>query len=384
MKKLLVFTLSFALAFTAFTQARKEINIPNIPGYLTLKCDFHMHSIFSDGEVWPSIRVHEAWRDGLDVISITDHLNYKWSFLKEYVNSEDGNAPYTTAKLTADRMGITLIKGCEINRGMPPGHFNVLFATDINQLQDSNFFYALHVAKAQGAFIQWNHPGIGQKVPYQWFEVHDRLYKQGLINGIEVYNQKTFFPDAVQWANDKKLTITAGSDEHRLIDITYDKDLQRPVTLVFAAENTVESIREAMFAGRTAAYFENQLVGHTVHLTQLFNASVSVIDLPMIIENNAKYIQFKNSSDIDYELELAQKVQGVGLPGKIKLHANRSTLASIKPYTTVAQQDSFKAKYRVVNLKSISGEDVLVEFTFSKIGNIENHPYKKDRYPAVK
>jgi len=384
MKKLLVFTLFLALAFTAFTQVRKEINIPNIPGYLTLKCDFHMHTIFSDGEVWPTIRVHEAWRDGLDVISITDHLNYKWSFLKEYVNSEDGNAPYNTAKLTADRLGITLVKGCEINRGMPPGHFNVLFATDVNQFKDDDFFKALDVAKSQGAFIQWNHPGYSQQIPVEWFEVHDRLYKQGLLHGIEVYNQKTFFPFAVDWANDKKLTITAGSDEHKLTDITYDKDEQRPLTLVFAKENSVESIREAMFAGRTAAFFENQLVGHTDHLTQLFYASVSVIDLPMIIENNAKYIQFENSSDIDYELELVQKVQGVGLPRKIKLNANRSTLASIKPNTTLAQQQSFKAKYRVVNLKSITGEDVLVEFTFNKIGTVENHPYIKEKYPAVK
>ncbi len=331
MKRLFVFTLLSALVFSTFTQVRREINIPNIPGYLTLKCDFHMHTIFSDGEVWPTIRVHEAWRDGLDVISITDHLNYKWSFLLEYVNSEDGNAPYNTAKLTADRLGITLIKGTEINRDMPPGHFNVLFATDINQLKDDDFFKALGVAKDQGAFIQWNHPGVGQRIPLQWFEVHDRLNNQGLLHGIEVYNNKSFYPNAVEWANDKKLTITAGSDIHRLIDMNYYKELHRPLTLVFAKENTVESIREAMFARRTAAYFENQLLGHTDHLTQLFNASVSVIDLPMIIENNAKYIQFKNSSDIDYELELFQKVQAVGLPKRIKLDANRLTLETIKP-----------------------------------------------------
>lgn len=30
---------------------RKEINIPDILGYKTLKCDFHIHTIFSDGVV---------------------------------------------------------------------------------------------------------------------------------------------------------------------------------------------------------------------------------------------------------------------------------------------------------------------------------------------
>jgi predicted metal-dependent phosphoesterase TrpH len=384
MRKIISLLVLLVIIFHIDAQQRKEINMPNIQGYLTLKCDFHMHTIFSDGEVWPGIRVEEAWRDGLDAIAITDHLNYKWSFLKEYINSEDGNAPYNTAKLTADRMGITLIKACEINRGMPPGHFNVLFAKDINQLKDSNFFIALSKAKAQGAFIQWNHPGYSQKIHIQWFEVHDRLFKQGLMQGIEVYNQKVFFPEAVQWANDKKLTITCSSDIHELIDKIVDEKSHRPITLVFAKENSVESMREAMFAGRTAAWFGNQLVGHSEHLIQLFNASVSVIDLPMIIENRAKYIEFKNSSDVDYELELFQKVSGVGMPHKIKLNANRVTLITITPDSTVTQAKSFNAKYKVENLKSISGEDIVIEFTFNKIGSVENHAYKKEKYPEVK
>ncbi|HBG87129.1 MAG TPA: hypothetical protein DEG09_08890 [Marinilabiliaceae bacterium] len=47
---------------------RKEIRIPNVLGYQTLKCDFHMHTIFSDGDVWPAVRVQEAWEEGLDAI----------------------------------------------------------------------------------------------------------------------------------------------------------------------------------------------------------------------------------------------------------------------------------------------------------------------------
>ena len=130
--------------------------------------------------------------------------------------------------------------------------------------------------------------------------------------------------------------------------------------------------------------FGNQLVGHSEHLIQLFNASVSVIDLPMIIENRAKYIEFKNSSDVDYELELFQKVSGVGMPHKIKLNANRVTLITITPDSTVTQAKSFNAKYKVENLKSISGEDIVIEFTFNKIGSVENHAYKKEKYPEVK
>ena len=39
---------------------RQIIQIPDVYGYQALKCDLHMHTIFSDGHVWPSVRVQEA------------------------------------------------------------------------------------------------------------------------------------------------------------------------------------------------------------------------------------------------------------------------------------------------------------------------------------
>ena len=32
---------------------RREIQFPDLPVYQTLKCDLHMHSVFSDGTVGP-------------------------------------------------------------------------------------------------------------------------------------------------------------------------------------------------------------------------------------------------------------------------------------------------------------------------------------------
>lgn len=48
MKVLRLFLLSFILflSVTIFAQERKEIEIPDIPGFYTLKCDFHMHTVF--------------------------------------------------------------------------------------------------------------------------------------------------------------------------------------------------------------------------------------------------------------------------------------------------------------------------------------------------
>ncbi len=59
------------------TRARSPIQLPEVPGYVTLKCDFHIHTVFSDGLVWPSLRAEEAWREGLDAIAITDHIEYQ-------------------------------------------------------------------------------------------------------------------------------------------------------------------------------------------------------------------------------------------------------------------------------------------------------------------
>ena len=42
----------------------RAIEFPDLAGYKTLVCDLHMHTVFSDGSVWPNIRVMEAQKDG--------------------------------------------------------------------------------------------------------------------------------------------------------------------------------------------------------------------------------------------------------------------------------------------------------------------------------
>ncbi len=385
MKNLIVIIISLFSINSINAQSRTEINIPDIPGYVTLKCDFHMHTLFSDGRVWPTIRVYEAWRDGLDVIAISDHINYRWPLFKEYINIDDHNAPYNEAKLTAERLGMTLINAVEINRGMPPGHFNILFAEDVNELADEDFFSALRKAKKQGAYIQWNHPGYGQKGTPKWFDVHDRLYEEGLLHGIEVYNHHTFFSEAVEWAKEKNLVITGNSDVHFLADMIHEKESHRPVTLVFAKDNSPESVKEAVFDGTTAVYFENTIVGKTKLLKQIFNASVKVVDLPMIVENYKRFIQFKNNSDVDYELELLGKIEGVLFPETIKLSSNRITLQTMKIFNdSLITAPSITVKYIVKNLQSISGEQVIVEFEFIKKEPVIEIKLNKTHYPEVK
>ena len=44
-------------AASASAQIRHEIRVPDMPGFHTLVCDFHMHTVFSDGTVWPTVRI---------------------------------------------------------------------------------------------------------------------------------------------------------------------------------------------------------------------------------------------------------------------------------------------------------------------------------------
>ena len=81
--KLTVSILFLFVSVVCFSQTVTEtrtnspiFEIPDIPGYYTMKCDFHMHTVFSDGKVWPDIRVNEAIAEGLDAISITDHVEH--------------------------------------------------------------------------------------------------------------------------------------------------------------------------------------------------------------------------------------------------------------------------------------------------------------------
>ena len=52
---------------------RRAIEFPDTDAYQTLVVDLHTHSVFSDGNVWPSIRMREAALDGLDAIAVTEH-----------------------------------------------------------------------------------------------------------------------------------------------------------------------------------------------------------------------------------------------------------------------------------------------------------------------
>jgi 3',5'-nucleoside bisphosphate phosphatase len=288
---------------------RQNLEIPGFDGFQTLKCDFHMHTVFSDGIVWPTVRVGEAWKEGLDVMAITDHIEY-------LPHSEDMkidlNRSFELARNLAAERNLILIKGTEITRQTPPGHFNALFIADNNEYLggkavSENNREALMRAVGQKAFIFWNHPGWKAATiegSYEWINFVDSLYKEKHLFGIEVFNGNDFYTKALDWAIDHNLTVMSNTDIHGLVDMEYriDDTGHRTMTLVFAKERTEAAVREALEAGRTLAWSGKYLAGKEEHLKNLFQACVKTSPA-YYQKGNTNYYEIRNNSDLYFELQ---------------------------------------------------------------------------------
>lgn len=304
---------------------RNTIRIPDLDGFRTLKCDFHMHTVFSDGIVWPEVRVYEAWEEGLDAIAITDHIEHTPH--KPFVGGSF-NSPYEIACPKAKELGIVLIRGAEITRDMPPGHLNVLFVQNIDKINVPDPMGAIMEAKNQGAFIFWNHPCWKAQQPDSciMFSMHKDLIEKKVISGIEVFNEKEWYPIALKWCLENHLAVIGNSDIHDFTSHYYSMEQwHRPMTLVFSRDTASVSIREALFAGRTVAWFAKYVAGKEDYLQELFRKSV-IVDRPGKAVKGETALTLKNTSDFTFELS------SLSVPGKmVIIHPNESLSIKVKP-----------------------------------------------------
>ena len=301
----------------------RAINFPDTKQYKTLVTDLHTHSVFSDGHVWPNIRVGEALRDGLDVLAVTEHLEYQPH--REDIPNPDRNKSFIEAKAAAGNSDILIINGSEITRNMPPGHINAVFIKDANKLINidpskeeeaqaelekrldelrgrdrkvADYFAlasmwppekAIQAANDQDAFVFWNHPmwgsqksdGIAELMP-----MHKDLIEKGLLI-------------------DNNLAVIGTSDVHNLIDWDYKPHLggHRPVTLVFANSKRENSVKEALKDRRTVIWFKNTLFGIKRNLQPLLEASLSIESASYNNRTQILSVSIKNYSDVLFLLK---------------------------------------------------------------------------------
>ncbi len=349
-----IFGLVFSSEVVFGAWVRREIKIPDVLGYETVKCDFHMHTVFSDGRVWPSVRSEEAWREGLDAFAITDHIEYQPH--KEDMRTNH-NRSYEIARGSAEALGLQIIKGAEITKEMPPGHLNAIFLKDAKALDTAEWKDVVKAAAEQEAFVFWNHPGWKGQQPEGksvWYAEHTELYEKGWLHGIEVVNGGEYYPGAHKWCLEKKLTMVGNSDVHNPTNLDYEfhKGEHRTVTLVLAKEKSKKAIKEALRDRRTVVYWKNNLIGEEKYLRAIFNESIEIINPDVTIKGKGSVnIQIRNKSEIDFELEADGAVDGILAPGKITLYGERTVQLKIKGKSEeFSGKKKMRLAYEVKNL----------------------------------
>ncbi len=347
--------------FTAGLDARSRdpLPVPDLPGYHTLKCDFHMHTVFSDGSVWPAIRVDEAWRDGLDAIAITDHAGYNPH--KDDIRG-DLTRPNAISRPLAEGLGIILIPGVEIMQGNL--HCNALFVTDPNAFEGLELEAALQKARAQDAFVFWNHPGW--KETPQWFPPIASVYEKKLLQGMEIINGLTFYPEAYPWIAEKKLTIMANSDVHAPIAMDY-RPRTRPITLVFAPSRDAAGVREALFARRTAAWMGGEIWGAEEYVRGLWERSAEPMSTEFQFTREVRRValQIRNRSAIPFRMDVKKTAPWLAVSSE-EIPADGIAVVSL-----YAQKDAPMGSHRVdvqleiTNLHVAPGRNLSVQLPLS-------------------
>ena len=321
LQKTTIVLLSAALLAASNTHAQQRMEIPDIPGYKTLKCDFHLHTVFSDGSVWPTLRVNEAARDGLDVIAITEHIDYEgWPEIID----KDYNKPYEIAVEAARNKELIVINGGEISPRVPPYHNNAIFLEDVNKLpieymaethkkfvmkdniKKEELIAPFLEAQKQDAFVFYNHPG------YSWWDkqdtaiftsFHKELHDKGIMKGIEVVNGR-YNIIAHRIAEKYNLTMLGNSDAHGDIFYTY-RDSHRPMTLVFATEKSEEGVKRALLERRTAVYVDDYIIARIPEADALFKASLDINS--EVRDRNGEpiwIVSITNNSSIPYKVRI--------------------------------------------------------------------------------
>lgn len=305
---------------------RKEIFIPQVNGYNVYKADLHTHSVYSDGSVLPKYRVAEAWQDGLDIMAVTEHVEYRPNeaemvkYLEKYTDKKhkkavnykigdgltkegimvDLNTSVVVASKVAKSYGITIIPGLEITRDAGTiGHLNALFTTDNNLIYDPDPYQAVLNARAQGALIQHNHPGWRRNT-VDFSEWQRKVYDEGLVDGVEVVNGEEIYPAIVDRCVERGLFISANTDVHGTTGAEYRAyGVDRPMTLVFAKDKSLESVRESLESQRTLAFAYGNVWGADKLLKGLFLACVKVTNV-----DGRKYL-LTNQSSVPYVIQKA-------------------------------------------------------------------------------
>jgi hypothetical protein len=333
--------------------------------------ELHIHTVFSDGATWPSYRLLEAKRDGLKFVSFTEHDIVT---PKKRDVSKNKNRSYEIARdfidtnfLNLGDMNIAL--GTEVTRNI--GHFNCHFLKDANKLNEKQIHIStfadvstalkpdwqrasivekelepvLEEARRQGGICQWNHPAApsptaGEVVVTPFLE---RMFKTGLISGIEVANGETIYPKAIDVALKYNLYMAGVTDAHIGVDMerAAGEREHRTTTLFLTKGNEASNFSDALHARRTIGLYRSTLIGRPEDVQNIVESMLDLTLASYVKPNEigllGGYATFvlKNNGPIKVDIEVSD-------PGWL---SNRGRYFSVPAGGVVAlKTDKFVAK----------------------------------------
>ena len=365
-----IFSVGEVFVINDYKDMDRIINFPNTDKYKVIVADLHTHSVFSDGAVWPNVRVEEAVRDGIDLLAITEHLEYQPHI--DDIPHPDRNRSFDIAEDIAKNKDLTVINGAEITRMFPPGHINAIFIEDANKLiyldetkiseakeilkevpEESLTNYedlswledaalaslwpvksALIEARNQNAFTFWNHPAwsseefIGQPMLR---EIHKEFFRDNLLHGIEVANGDGYSEEAFRIALEYGLTVLGTSDVHGLIDWDYPSSIgaHRPVTLILSESNSSDAIKSSLFSGKTVVWFKNNLIGLEDNILELTNSYLKAKKVEILENSDIARVEIENVSDMRFIIQVLDQSSVVNESNLIEIAPNEKTVLQI-------------------------------------------------------
>jgi hypothetical protein len=407
------------------TDEARAIEFPDTENYKTLVLDLHTHSVFSDGHVWPTVRVSEALRDGLDGLAITEHLEFQ-PHLSD-IPHPDRNRAFLEARRAAEGQPLTVIPGVEITRLGDPGHINAIFVEDANLLvkqpvsadevprprfstreeaeafsiQNSELFRGAHevsengetfwrpfaddalyqsimnfgfasrldpyvavkAANEQGGFLFWNHPSF-EHTHSELNAFHQQMVQDALLHGIEVANGDRYYPNAHRLALKHDLALIGVSDVHELIEWDYRPGAahnpgHRPVTLVLAEGESIEAMKDALFARRSIVWWKDRLIGREAHVTALLAA---ILTIDSVEETNwGRVIHFRNRSVAPLELRQLSDTHFTSQTSTLKIPPNGVTAVT---FNANADEEAIDLSFEVLNALIAPGETARIRLQY--------------------
>lgn len=293
----------------------RKIDLPAVNGYNAYTADLHIHTVYSDGNVTPQMRVYEAYLEGLDILAITDHQPTS----RPEMLSKDMNRAHELAQQAAEGLDIKLIKGFEIGGYDPIGHINVIFTTDCNaydlgsKVTTEDCDRMFRIAKSQDAVVFANHPGW----PDQDSSLSDYLItniENGTITGIEIFNDREFYPLAIDHANKYGICPLANTDSHNPMALSFDvRNGHRPMNIIFAKDKSDEALKDALRNGRTLAWSNDILCGDEYLLMAFLKSSIDVVFFREWEGGNVHF-RLYNKSSIPFRLSAENVSKDIYIP----------------------------------------------------------------------